>query len=152
VKERTAQLVQSKEQLEEVNTALRVLLKRREEDKSELEEKVLSNVKDLVLPYVERLKKTPLNNHQKSCAEVLESNLTDIVSPFSRRLSSKYLGLTPTEIRVANLVKDGKTTKEIAEFMNISGKTVETHRDCIRKKMGIKHKKANLRTHLLSLE
>ena len=93
-----------------------------------------------------------MNDHQKSCVDILESNLTDIVSPFSRRLSSKYVGLTPTEIRVANLIKDDKTTKEIAEFMSLSEKTVETHRDHIRRKIGIKHKKVNLRTYLLALQ
>jgi PAS domain S-box-containing protein len=152
VEERTAELVQSKKQLEEINTALRVLLKQREGDKAELEEKVLSNVKDLVLPYVERLKKTSLGNNQLSFVDILESNLKEIISPFSRKLSSKYLGLTPTEIRVADLIKDGKTTKEIAEFMNVSDKTVQTHRDSIRKKIGIKHKKVNLRTYLSSLQ
>jgi PAS domain S-box-containing protein len=152
LKEKEAQLEAKADNLEEVNTALRVLLKRRDNDKGELEEKVLSNVKDLILPYIERLKKTPLNNHQKSCVDILESNLTDIVSPFSRRLSSKYVGLTPTEIRVANLIKDDKTTKEIAEFMSLSEKTVETHRDHIRRKIGIKHKKVNLRTYLSTLE
>jgi PAS domain S-box-containing protein len=151
VEERTAQLVQSKEQLEEVNTALRVLLKRREEDKSELEEKVLSNVKDLVSPYVEKLQKTSLDANQLSYLSILESNLTDVISPFSRRLSSKYLGLTPTEIQVANLIKHGKTTKEIAEFMNSSGKTIEFHRDNVRKKLGLRNKKVNLRTQLLSM-
>jgi PAS domain S-box-containing protein len=151
VEERTAQLVQSKEQLEEVNTALRVLLKRREEDKSELEEKVLSNVKDLVLPYVEKLQKTSLDANQLSYLSILESNLTDVISPFSRRLSSKYLGLTPTEIQVANLIKHGKTTKEIAEFMSSSGKTIEFHRDNVRRKLGLRNKKVNLRSHLLSM-
>jgi DNA-binding CsgD family transcriptional regulator len=66
-------------------------------------------------------------------------------------LSPKYLGLTPTEIRVANLVKDRRTTREIAEFMNLSGKTIEFHRDSIRKKLGLKNTKVNLRTHLLSM-
>jgi PAS domain S-box-containing protein len=151
LKEKEVELEIKANNLEEVNTALRVLLKRREEDKSELEEKVLSNVKDLVLPYLERLNKTRLDNNQKSCVDILESNLKEVISPFSRKLSSKYLGLTPTEIRVADLIKDGKITKEIAEFMNVSDKTVQTHRDSIRKKIGIKHKKVNLRTYLLSM-
>jgi DNA-binding CsgD family transcriptional regulator len=151
VEERTAQLVQSNEQLEEVNTALRVLLKRREEDKGELEEKVLSNVKDLVFPYLEKLKKTSLDRNQKSCIDILGSNLNDIISPFAQKLSSKYLGLTPSEIRVAGLVKDGKSTKEIADFIHLSRKTIESYRDSIRKKLGIKNTKANLRTYLSSL-
>lgn len=149
--EKDAQLEIKTKNLEEVNTALRVLLKRREEDRSELEERVLSNVKDLVLPYLERLKKTRLDTIQKSCVDVLESNFNEIVSPFSRKLSSKYLGFTPTEIQVANLVKDGKTTKEVAQFMNVSTKAIEFHRDNIRKKLGIKYKRANLRTHLSSI-
>jgi PAS domain S-box-containing protein len=152
LKEKEAELEIKAKNLQEVNIALRVLLKQREGDRTELEEKVLSNVKDLVLPYVEKLKRTSLGNNQMSCVDILESNLKEIVSPFSRKLTSKYLAFTPTEIRVANLVKEGKTTKEIAEFMNLSGKTIETHRDSIRKKIGIKHKKANLRIYLSSLE
>ncbi len=152
LKQKEMELRNKTKNLEEVNTALRVLLKQREGDKTELEEKVMSNVKDLVLPYVEKLKKTSLDGNQKSCMDVLESNLKEIVSPFSRKLSSKYLALTPTEIQVANLVKEGKTTKEIAEFMNLSGKTIGFYRDSIRKKLGIKHKKANLRTYLSSLQ
>ncbi len=150
--EKEAELRTKAKNLEEVNTALRVLLKRREEDKGELEEKVLSNVKELVVPYIERLKKTTLDTNQMSCVDILESNLKEIVSPFSCKLSSKYLGLTPTEIRVANLIKNDKTTKEIAEIMNVSERTVDTHRDHIRKKIGIKRKKVNLRTYLLSLQ
>jgi PAS domain S-box-containing protein len=134
LKEKEAELEIKAKNLQEVNIALRVLLKQREGDRTELEEKVLSNVKDLVLPYVEKLKRTSLGNNQMSCVDIL------------------YLAFTPTEIRVANLVKEGKTTKEIAEFMNLSGKTIETHRDSIRKKIGIKHKKANLRIYLSSLE
>ena len=137
--------------LEEVNTALRVLLKERKKDKEELEEKVVSNIKELVVPYLDRLKRTSLDTTQISCLDVLESNLKEIVSPFSKKLSSKYLGLTPTEIQVANLVKDGKTSKEIAAFMNLSAKTVEYHRDNIRNKLGIKNRRINLRTHLLSI-
>jgi PAS domain S-box-containing protein len=151
LREKDAELEIKTRNLEEVNTALRVLLKRREKDKAELEEKVLSNVKDLVSPYVEKLQKTSLDANQLSYLSILESNLTDVISPFSRRLSSKYLGLTPTEIQVANLIKHGKTTKEIAEFMSSSGKTIEFHRDNVRRKLGLRNKKVNLRSHLLSM-
>jgi DNA-binding CsgD family transcriptional regulator len=136
--------------LKETNTALNVLLKRRDQDKAELEERVLLNMRELVAPYFEKLKRSGLDDRQMAYAEILESNLNDIISPFTRTLSSKYLSLTPTEIQVANLIKQGKSTKEIADFLNISSSTICFHRENVREKIGIKNKKANLRTHLQS--
>jgi PAS domain S-box-containing protein len=106
LRKREAELKIQASELEELNTALRVLLKRREEDKVDVEEKTLSNVKELVLPYIERLRRSGLDDKQTTYVGILESNLNDIVSPLSRRLSSKYLRLTPTEIQIANLVKE----------------------------------------------
>jgi PAS domain S-box-containing protein len=151
LRKREAELEIQTSELEEVNTALRVLLKQRGEDKTELEEKVLANVKELVVPYVERLKKSRLDTKQTAYLSILNSNLHDIVSPFTHKLSSKYVSLTPTEIQTANLVKEGKTTKEIAEILNSSYRTVEFHRKNIRKKIGIVNRKVNLRSHLLSM-
>ena len=158
IEERTAELsVANKElevkttNLEEANTALKILLKKRDEDKIELEEKVLSNVKELVVPYLEKLKKSGLDDKQETYLSILESNLNDIISPFLRHLSSKYLNLTPAEIQIANLVKEGKTTKEIAELLASTRWAVDFHRNNLRKKLGLTNKKANLRTYLLSL-
>jgi DNA-binding CsgD family transcriptional regulator len=151
LRKREAELEIRANELEELNSALRVLLKRREEDQKEIEEKVLSNVKELVLPYVERLKKSVLGAEQSTYVNILESNLEDIVSPFVRKLSSTYLGLTPTEIHVANLVKEARDSKTIAQLLNMSPRTVESHRQNIRKKLGLKNKKVNLRSHLLSI-
>ena len=151
LRKREAELEIRANELEELNSALRVLLKRREEDQKEIEEKVLSNVKELVLPYVERLKKSALGAEQNTYVNILESNLEDIVSPFVRKLSSTYLSLTPTEIHVANLVKEARDSKTIAQLLNMSPRTVESHRQNIRKKLGLKNKKANLRSHLLSI-
>jgi PAS domain S-box-containing protein len=137
--------------LGEANAALRVLLKRRQEDKTELEEKVVSNVKELVEPYLRKAQRTRLTERQKAYLSILESNLKDVVSPFSRSLSATFMNLTPSEIQIANLVKHGIRTKDVSEMLCLSTKTVEFHRHNIRKKIGIKNTKANLRSYLLSL-
>ena len=152
LKKRDKELNAKTSSLEEVNTALKVLLTRRDKDKTELEKKVLSNVRELVITYIEKLKNSGLNDRQATWVEIIGSNLNDIISPFVHVLSSKYLKLTPMEIQVADLVKQGKTTKEIAELLNLSKGTIDTHRDNIRKKIGIKNKKINLRTQLISFE
>jgi PAS domain S-box-containing protein len=151
LRERETSLEIQADELQEVNTALRVLLRQRDKDKTELEEKVFLNVRELVMPHVEKLKKSTLDARQKGYLRVLESNLSEIISPFAHRLSSKYSTLTPTEIQMAFLIRDGKSTKEIAGLLNLSGRTVESHRQSIRVKMGIKNRKANLRSHLLSM-
>ncbi|HOI08271.1 MAG TPA: helix-turn-helix transcriptional regulator, partial [Deltaproteobacteria bacterium] len=92
-----------------------------------------------------------LNDKQMTFVQLLESNLNQIVSPFLQKLSSQYLNLTPTEIQVANLVREGKSTKEISDILNISKRAVEFHRNNIRDKLGLKKEKTNLRSYLLSL-
>jgi PAS domain S-box-containing protein len=137
--------------LEETNIAMKVLLEQREKDKNELEEKVLTNVRGLLLPCLERLQGCRLNDRQKVYADILETNLQAIISPFLHRLSSRSLNLTPAEIQVAGLVKDGKSSKEIASLMNVSERGVEFHRNNIRRKLGLNNAKKNLRSYLLSL-
>jgi PAS domain S-box-containing protein len=151
LRKRERELEEKTHELEEVNAALRVLLKRREEDKMELEERLVSNVEKLVMPYVEKMKKSPLGKKEETCLGIIESNLRDVVSPFARRVSSRELNLTPAEFQVAGLVREGKTTKEIADFLHVSPATIEIHRNHIRKKLGLNRKKANLRVHLLAL-
>lgn len=138
--------------LQEANIALKVLLKKRDEDKTELEEKVLMNVKQLIEPLLEKLKKQVIDERLKNYLDMLGSNLSEIVSPFSQNLSLKYSNFTPTELRIANLIKEGKSSKEIAEMLNLSSRTVDTHRLRIRSKLGIRNKKSNLRSHLLSIQ
>jgi PAS domain S-box-containing protein len=138
--------------LEELNAALKVILKQVEEVKAEIQDKITFNITEFVMPYLEKLKKTRLEDIQQTYLNNLEENLKDIASPFLHGMSAKYIKFTPTEIQVANLVKQGKTTKEIADTLFMSPRTIETHRYNIRSKLGLKSKKLNLRTYLSSLE
>lgn len=137
--------------LEEVNAALRVLLKQRDQDKNETEDKILNNVKRLVMPYIEKIKKKRLDDETRTYLNILETNLGNIVSPFVQKLSAVYSRFTPAEIRVADLIRDGKTIKEIAGISGVSENAVNHHRQSIRDKLGLKNQKINLRTYLMSL-
>ena len=159
VADRTRDLTEANKQLKmkttslsEANTALKVLLAKREEDKIELEEKVLLNTKLMISPYLGKLKnRRRLGNKERVYIDIIESNLNEIISPFIRSISDKFFKLTPTEIQVINLIRQGKTTKEIAETMNLATSTIDFHRNNIRKKIGIKNKNINLSTYLSSL-
>jgi len=152
LRKRDRELEEKATHLEEANTALRVLLRKRDQDKVEFEEKILANVRLLIEPHLESLKNGGPKSTQKEHLRLLESSLKEIISPFSQRLTSKYVGLTPGELEVAYLVKEGRRTKDIAQILNLSEKTIEDYRKQLRTKLGIKNKRINLRTHLLSLQ
>jgi len=151
LRKRERELKRKTNSLQEVNTAMKVLLDQREQDRREVEEMILNNVKELLAPYLEKLKKTKLNEVQAAHVRVLETNLDNIISPFLKNLHAKHLNLTPKEIRVASLIKEGRTTKEIADLLGMSVAAVEFHRNNIRKKLGLRNKKANLVSHLASM-
>ena len=137
--------------LAEVNAALRVLLKQRDQDRRELEEKVLVNVNDLVRPHLSKLMCKNLGRKEKSLLGVIESNLEDIVSPLARKLTIELARLSPAETQVASLIRQGKTTKEIAELMGLATSTIDFHRHNIRKKLRLSHKGINLTTYLTAI-
>jgi DNA-binding CsgD family transcriptional regulator len=152
LKAREKELRERTESLSEVNTALEVLLRKREADRMEVEEKMVTNAKSLILPYLEKLKAGRMDEHQRVYLNLVESNLNEIISPLSRQMSRHYLNFTPSEIQVANLVKQGKTTKDVALILGLSTRTIEAVRYTIRRKLGIKKKRSNLRSYLLSID
>ncbi len=139
-------------QLEETNVALRVLLQNRDDSQKKAEEKLLVNVKDIILPVIEKIKLDQLSSSQKKqYLDVIESDLNNFIKPFTVGLHSIKYKVTPTEIHIATLIKKGKTNKEIANVLNITIGTVKWHRENIRAKLGLTNKKVNLRSYLLSL-
>ena len=151
LRESEAKLTEQKVELEEANIALKVILKQREGDKADLEQKVITNVKEMVMPYVEKLKRTTLKPKDKRVVEIIDSHLQDIISPMIQKLANANIILTPQEIQVASLVKDGKASKEIADILNVAETTVHFHRKNLRKKFGLSNSQTNLRSYLISI-
>lgn len=144
VQERTEELSQS-------NVALTVLLKKREDDRAALAEQVLANTTKLIDPFLDRLQECCKSEEQCTLLAILRANITELTSPFASQFSHKLIRLTPAELQVANLVKLGKRTKEIAAIMHLAPGTISIHRKNIRKKLELTHQKTNLQT-MLSLE
>lgn len=145
------ELESQKKRLEESNIALKVLLEQRAQDKVDLEQNVLSNLKEQVFPYLEKLKRAGLKSNEKKMVAIIAEHLEDIVSPFLSQLSTANILLTPQEIKIASLVKDGRASKEIADILHVSEATVHFHRKNLREKLGLKKKQTNLRTFLMSM-
>jgi PAS domain S-box-containing protein len=144
-------IIEKSRKIKESNTALKVLLGRIENDKKALEDKILMNIKLLIEPYIEKLKHGSSGGLDLKYINILESNLNNIASSFSIKMSSQYFGLTPKEIQIASLIREGKQSKDIAEMLHSSFETINCHRQNIRKKFGISNSKTNLRSFLLSL-
>ncbi len=143
VRERTASL-------EEMNKALTVLLRVREEDKKAFEEKIFANFSGLVLPYLEKLKASRLDERQRASLSIVESNLKSIIAPFAIKAAGNHHALTPAELQIANLIKQGFKTKEIAQITGLSSRTIDHTRGSIRSKLGIIDRKTSLCAYLFS--
>ncbi len=149
--EQTKELSNQNKELQQVNAALNIVLKQREQDKEALERRMSENILQLVEPLIKRLERTDLDDNQYHFVREIEDKLHDLTSSFITRLSGQASGLTPMEIQVATHVKQGKATKEIAEILCLAPDTVNVHRKKIRKKLGLSNKAINLQAFLASL-
>ncbi len=150
VMERTAELERKSKTVEELNVELKVLLRQVQQDKENLEQRLVLNVKKLVIPYLEKIRKINADNQQHSYLSIIEANLNEIISPFLHTIHQ--FNLTHRETQVANLVREGKTTKEIATIIGVATNAIDSYRNSIRTKLGLNKKKVNLQSYLKSLK
>jgi PAS domain S-box-containing protein len=134
-------------EIEKLNNALNKIIK----DTDKIENNVKSNINEIVIPYLDTIENTSTGDGQKIYIDILRSNLSNIASPISRKLNSLHQNLTPTEIKVSDFIRHGKSTKQISDLMYVSIKTVKTHRRNIRKKLGLNGKKTNLIAYFRSI-
>jgi PAS domain S-box-containing protein len=136
--------------LEEANIALRVVLSQHEKDQKMIEEKIQLNLREVIFPFIDSLRGIALENRGKRYLDLLEANLKSILSPFVRNMVNTYEGLTPRETQIAEMIRQGMNSKDIANISGTSVATINTQRNNIRKKLNLRTKKTNLRSHLLS--
>jgi len=146
------QLEQQAQKLKDLNLALNVLIEKKDQKRLALEQSIQKNIEENILPDIEKLKTGRLTQRQNELLDTIESSLLDITSKFLLNLSIKTVGFTPSEMKIANYIRQGKSSKEIADYLTISTETVKNHRIKIRKKLGLVGKPVNLYSHLSSLE
>ncbi len=148
------ELTHNKQENTEINTAINVLLKHQQSDKTEAQRELSFEIEDTILPFLKKLKKVSAGRRQTNqLIDILETNLQNVMASFCRNtdLVTAYHRLTPVEIQVASMVRQGLATKTIAALLTISSGTVDIHRKHIRKKLEISGKAINLQSYLQSL-
>lgn len=151
LRKKVDELTVSDRNREEINIALNAILVRREKENSAIEDRMTTIVNMLVLPYVDKLVKSNLTSTQMAYINIIETNLKELVAPIGKSSNSKYLDLTPKEMKIAGLIKEGKKNRDIAKVMEVSINTILFHRYNIRKKLGLLNAKKNLRSYLTTV-
>ena len=149
LQETNQQLTLERKALQEANTALRLVLARIEQEKQEIHRDIKMNVEKILMPILHALAIQLPPSHKKY-VEMLQTNLEEIASPFISQLSLSYHSMTPTEITICNMIRNGMRTKEIAEMRGVSEATINRHREKIRRKLKITNQDVNLATFLES--
>jgi DNA-binding CsgD family transcriptional regulator len=145
------ELKSSFQELYEIKTTLKVVIEQRLNDTAKFDEKIIFNLRDTTVSYIEHLKNRIMDRESRLCLEMIETNIKKALHPLIHTKIPYKPDLSPTEIRVATLVSEGKTTKEISSLLIMSDSTIEYHRNSIREKLGIKNRKVNLKKYLSSL-
>lgn len=127
VKKRTEELEEKNHELEETNLVLKRLIHEIEQEKVEINRIMHFNIERLILPDLARMAEAPAQQRYQ-LKDTIQTNLLDLASPVTGEHHDMYLLLTPTELRILNLIRQGRSSKEIAQALNISPQTVATHR------------------------
>lgn len=140
-------LVEQNKLLAAKNLALKEIIENIEKEKNTIKKQVYANIQKLVFPLLEKLKHK-IAGKNKQDIQIVEENLNNIVSELGMKLQDYKVSLTPRELEISNYIKNGLKGKEIADILNISYQSLQTHRKNIRAKLGLKTKKINLTTYL----
>ncbi len=137
------------EALNAKNVALREVLNQIEAEKKGAALQIQANVNKIVEPILRTLR-DKIGSNGREYVTLLENCLADITSPFVRDLQMRCSSLSPREIEICNMIKEGLSTKDMSSVLNTSQHTVLKQRQRIRRKLGLTGEKTNLAAFLQS--
>ncbi len=150
LKQALEEVEHKKRELEEANIALKVMLDQHTKTRESVEEQISIRLKTLVMPYLDLLRQRVRHEQERETLNIIAAHMDSLASSFTPRGREIFLSLSPRESTIADLVRQGKTSKEIAAILGIGVRTVESYRNNLRKKLGIKKEKISLRTYLMT--
>jgi len=149
---RDEELQNTESKVQDANTTLKVLLSAIEEEKRELAERVQFKAEKLILPKVREITEEEDAGRKEALFKAIERAFQELTRAFVPGGVELGKTLSPAELQIVNLIKQGKASKEISDICNISVSTISSHRKTIRKKLGITNRKVNLYTYLHSMD
>jgi len=144
------QLEIDRSSLQEANTALRRVLAELEEEKRKIHDSISANIDKILMPALQALE-SEIPEQQRRYVALLKNQLADFISPFALNVSKACGKLTPVEIEICDMVRNGMSTKEIARLRHVAPATVSKQRERIRRKLDIAKTETNLAAHLQML-
>jgi DNA-binding NarL/FixJ family response regulator len=144
------ELQEKNRELHDINTTLSVVLKRRDKEQSEIRREIAAKTVETVLPLLKKAQ-TQASGSTKNYMETAQANLLDVFSQHPHDSVLIHAKLAPRELQIIHSIRQNKSSKEIAEHLGLSLRTIESYRENIRKKLGIKNNKRNLKKFLTSI-
>ena len=143
-------LRQEKSHRREMYVTLKNVMRAFEKERSGIETGIAHRIETLILPTIEKIKHESSADVRNTYLNVMSDQLINLTAGFSKELDGRFLRLTRTEMKICKFIQTGRSSKEIAQAMNISFETVQTHRRNIRNKLGLRGRKINLHALLVS--
>ncbi len=141
------ELRDEREALAEKNAALKQILEHLERERKDYQQRICQDIQQAIMPLLGRLKRQCGPDYQDRFSE-LETSINALLSRDIDAFRSSYSRLTPREMEICGMIRDGLSSKQISAALTLSLVTVHKHREQIRKKLGLTNKSINLCTYL----
>ncbi len=141
-------LEESREQVDGMNVALRTVIESVEEEKKDMHEDFALQVREQIMPALDRMIKEPLPQMRRSFGKFIKERLSALAGETGDHFEDLLLKLTPREVEICRYIEAGKSTEHIAELLSIAADTVRTHRKNIRRKLGLQGNSVSLISYL----